>query len=161
VSLGVSHTSEKGMWKTVCENGTWKRYVCVKGMWERWGRYLCEKGMWRWYVKKVCEDGMWKRYVKKVCETGIWNWYLKLVFEEGSDCNTLLKPIWISNYIETPLPYSMMAPLDSRLPILRWVVYSVVDRNTLPHAITYQVLDSTLLLLVFFILPCLTFDAIH
>ena len=66
--------------------------------------------MWYWYVKLVCETGtgMWNWYVKLVCETGIWGRY-----------RLLLKPILISNDIETPRPYSM-APLDSRLNTVSW-----------------------------------------
>jgi len=88
---------------------------------------VSETGMWNWYVKLVCETGMWNWYVKLVCEmwnwheTGMWNWYVKLRFEEGTNLN-------VKWYRSTTTVLMSMAPLDSRLTILRLVVYRVVDR---------------------------------
>jgi len=106
-------------------------------------------------VRKVCE---------KVCETSMWNWYVKLVWGRYR----LLQHVTETNlnfnwYRNTTTVHINDAPLNSKL-IVRWVVYSIVDRTTLSR---YQYvlliigawkvsLDFMLLSIVFciFILPC-------
>jgi len=136
VALVVAHTFEKGMRERYVRM-VHEKYECERGMWERWRTYMkCEKGMWNWYVKLICESSIWGMYrLHHVTETN-----LNIIGYQKT----------------TTVPYSM-APLDSRLTFLRWVI-SVVDRITLLHVMTCQVLDFTLLLIVFFILilPCVS-----